>query len=128
MTVAYWCVLIALFLPYVATGIAKSSGAGFKPSDNHDPRTFLNNLSGLAKRANSAQINGFEVNPAFFAAVIVAHLAGGSQQVTQDVLAVLFVTSRLLYLICYLADWAAARTAVWVIGMGLIAALFITAA
>lgn len=128
MTVAFWCLFIALFLPYVATGIAKYGDTRFKASDNHDPRAFFNNLSGFAKRANSAQLNGFEVNPAFFAAVIVAHLAGGSQQVTQDVLAVLFVTSRLLYLICYLADWAALRSAVWVTGMGLIAALFITAA
>ena len=43
-------------------------------------------------------------------------------------LAVLFITSRLLYIICYLADWAALRSLAWAIGMGIIAALFIVSA
>jgi uncharacterized MAPEG superfamily protein len=40
------------------------------------------------------------------------------------VLAVLFITSRLLYMICYLADWAILRSLVWFVGMGLIASFF----
>jgi uncharacterized MAPEG superfamily protein len=40
------------------------------------------------------------------------------------VLAVLFVTSRLLYIIFYLADLAALRSLVWFIGLGLVVALF----
>jgi uncharacterized MAPEG superfamily protein len=41
-----------------------------------------------------------------------------------NVLAVMFITSRLLYIICYLADWAILRSLVWFVGMGLIAAFF----
>ena len=123
MTVALWCVLIAIFLPYVCTIVAKVSG-GFRLSDNHGPRDFLDSVGGVARRAHAAQLNSFEVMPAFAAAVIVAHLVGTAQLVTVNVLAVLFITSRLLYIICYLADWAILRSLVWFVGMGLIAAFF----
>lgn len=124
MTVALWCILIAIFLPYVCTGIAKASG-GYRLQDNHDPRDFLESLNGFARRAHAAQLNSFEVTPAFAAAVIVAHLVGNAELVTINVLSVLFITSRLLYIICYLADWAIMRTLVWLVGMGLIAAFFV---
>jgi uncharacterized MAPEG superfamily protein len=128
MTPAFWCVLIAIFLPYLCTGVAKFSGGKFGLRDNHDPRAFLDNLEGVAKRAHSAQLNSFEVTPAFAAAVIIADIVGNAQAVTIDVLAVVFITSRLLYIICYLADWAALRSLAWAIGMGIIAALFIVSA
>ncbi|VVM84395.1 hypothetical protein PS662_02495 [Pseudomonas fluorescens] len=124
MTVALWCILIAIFLPYVCVGIAKVSG-GFNLKDNHDPRDFLESLNGLGRRAHAAQLNSFEVTPAFAAAVIVAHLAGNAELVTINVLAVLFITSRLLYIICYLADWAILRSLVWFVGMGLIVSFFV---
>ena len=127
MTVALWCILIAIFLPYVCTGIAKASG-GFRLSDNHDPRDFLESLNGVARRAHAAQLNSFEVTPAFAAAVIVAHLVGNAELVTINVLAVMFITSRLLYIICYLADWAILRSLVWLVGMGLIVGLFVVSA
>jgi uncharacterized MAPEG superfamily protein len=79
----------------------------------------------LARRAHAAQLNSFEVTPAFAAAVIVAHLAGNAELVTINVLAVLFITSRLLYIICYLADWAILRSLVWFVGMGLIVSFFV---
>ena len=41
MTVAFWCVLIAIFLPYLCTGVAKFSGGKFGLRHNHDPRAFL---------------------------------------------------------------------------------------
>jgi len=37
---------------------------------------------------------------------------------------VLFITSRLLYIICYLADWAILRSIVWFAGMGLVVSFF----
>ena len=123
MTVALWCILIAFFLPYLCVGIAKISGR-FGLKDNHDPRDFLESLNGLARRAHAAQLNSFEVAPAFAAAVIVAHLAGNAELVTINVLSVLFITSRLLYIICYLADWAMLRSLVWFVGMALIASFF----
>ncbi|MGE8361930.1 MAPEG family protein [Pseudomonas sp.] len=128
MTLAYWCVLIALFLPYVATVVTKALSGGFAPRHNHHPRAFLATLEGRAARANSAQLNGFETSPAFAVAVIIAHLAGGAAQSTLDALAVAFIVSRVLYLICYVADWASLRSLVWFVGMGLIVSLFVVAA
>ncbi|UVM50932.1 MAPEG family protein [Pseudomonas sp. B21-015] len=125
MTVALWCILIAIFLPYLCTGVAKFSGGKFGLKQNHDPRAFLDSLEGVARRAHSAQLNSFEVTPAFAAAVIVAHLAGNAELVTINVLSVLFITSRLLYIICYLADWAILRSLVWAVGMGLIVSFFV---
>jgi uncharacterized MAPEG superfamily protein len=124
MTVALWCILIAIFLPYICTAIAKVSGR-CTLKDNHDPRDFLESLNGVGRRAHAAQLNGFEVTPAFAAAVIVAHLAGNAELVTINVLSVLFITSRLLYIICYLADWAILRSLMWLVGMGLIASFFV---
>ncbi|MHC8388943.1 MAPEG family protein [Pseudomonas sp. MDT2-39-1] len=124
MTVALWCILIAIFLPYICTGIAKAVG-GYRLKDNHDPRDFLESLNGLGRRAHAAQLNSFEVTPAFAAAVIVAHLAGNAELVTINVLSVLFITSRLLYIICYLADWHILRSLVWFVGMGLIVSFFV---
>ena len=111
-------------MPYVCTGIAKFSQGKFGPRQNHDPRAFLATLEGSAKRAHNAQLNSFEVTPAFAAAVIIADIVGNAQPVTIDVLAVLFITSRLLYIICYLADWALLRSIVWFVGMGLIVSFF----
>ncbi|MEX3774331.1 MAPEG family protein [Pseudomonas sp. MYb118] len=127
MNVALWCVLIAIFLPYLCTLVAKISG-GYRLSDNHDPRDFLESLDGFARRAHAAQLNSFEITPAFAAAVIVAHLVGNAELVTINVLSVLFITSRLLYIICYLADWAILRSLVWFVGMGLIVSFFVVSA
>ncbi|WP_137885908.1 MAPEG family protein [Pseudomonas sp. 2FE] len=128
MTLAYWCVLIALFLPYLSTVTAKAVGGGFSPKHNHDPRALLATLEGVGRRANNAQLNSFEVTPAFCAAVIIAHLVGVAPQHTLDRLAIAFVVSRVLYFICYLADWAPLRSLVWFAGMGLIISLFVVSA
>jgi len=125
MTVALWCILIALVLPPLCALIAKVSSGRFGLKDNHDPRAFLDTLSGLPRRAHAAQQNSYEAFPAFAAAVLVADIVGNAEQVTQDVLGVIYITSRLLYIICYLADWAALRSVVWFAGLALIVAFFV---
>ncbi len=90
MTVALWCILIALFLPPLCALIAKVASGRFGMRDNRDPRAFLDTLSGLP--AHAAQQNGYEAFPAFAAAVLVADVVGNAEQVTQDVLAVMYIT------------------------------------
>ncbi|MNG33565.1 MAPEG family protein [compost metagenome] len=68
------------------------------------------------------------MTPAFAAAVIVAHLAGNAELVTINVLSVLFITSRLLYIIFYLTDLATLRSLAWFVGMGLIVSFFVVSA
>jgi uncharacterized MAPEG superfamily protein len=128
MTTAHVCIAIAIGLPYLGTAIAKAGGRGYGPRQNKNPRDFLATLEGFRKRAHSAQLNGFEVTPAFAAAVLVAQQVGTAPQTTIDQLAIAFVVSRLLYLVCYLADWAHLRSLVWSVGMGLIVALFVVSA
>jgi uncharacterized MAPEG superfamily protein len=124
MTLAHLCIAIAIVTPYVFTSIAKLSRPGFTFEHNRNPRDWLDRLDGYRKRAHFAQLNSFEVVPAFCAAVLVAHQVGAAAQSTIDALAVAFVISRLLYGACYVADWAVARSVVWFAGMGCIAALF----
>lgn len=128
MTLAYWCVLIAIVLPYLSTAAAKFTGGDYGPRANQDPRAFLAGLEGWRKRAHNAQLNGFEVTPAFAAAVIIAHQIGTAEQALVDQLAVAFVISRLAYFICYLADWGPVRSLVWAAGMGIIVSLFVVSA
>lgn len=124
MTVAHLCIAFAIGTPYVFTSIAKFSRPGFTFAQNHNPRDFLAQLEGYRKRAHFAQLNSFEVVPAFCAAVLVAHQVGTAAQSTIDALAVAFVISRVVYGACYVADRAVARSVVWFAGMGCIAALF----
>lgn len=124
MTVAFWCVLIAILLPIVCASIAKYGGGKFRPSNNHDPRTFLDNLQGFPKRAHAAQLNSFEAIPAFAAAVIIADIVGNATQTTMDVLAVAYITTRLLYMIFYLADLALLRSLVWFVGLAIVVSFF----
>lgn len=122
MTIAYWCVLATAFMPLLWTGVAKS--AGF---DNRAPRQSLAALDGWRQRADWAQHNAFENFPPFAAAVIIAHQLDMAQP-RLDLLAIAYVTVRLLHGLLYIADLALARTVAYVAGLGLIVAIFVGAA
>jgi uncharacterized MAPEG superfamily protein len=123
MTTAFWCVLVAGFLPYLATLTAKIGGQRF---DNRNPRDWLDAQAGFRKRANAAQHNSFEAFPLFAAAVIIAHIAG-APQARIDLLAVIFVVARLCYVGCYVADLATLRSLAWFVGIGSAVAIFLAA-
>ncbi|MBV1870980.1 MAG: MAPEG family protein [Gammaproteobacteria bacterium] len=123
MTLAYWCVLIAAYLPVALTGLAKFSGGKFGKSENEAPRDYLNSLSGWRQRANWAQMNGFEAFPPFAAAVIIAHLCVVDQS-TLNMLAVGFVILRVLHAILYIANLGYLRSIVWFASVGCVVALF----
>lgn len=124
MTIAFWCVLVAGFLPYFGTLTAKIGGERF---DNSNPRDWLNAQSGFRKRANAAQHNSFEAFPFFAAAVIIAHVAGAPQG-RIDLFAVVFILARLFYIAFYLADMATLRSLAWFVGIGSVVALFLAVA
>jgi uncharacterized MAPEG superfamily protein len=124
MTIAFWCVLVAGFLPYFGTLTAKIGGDSF---DNRNPRDWLDAQSGFRKRANAAQHNSFEAFPFFAAAVIIAHVAGAPQG-RIDLFAVIFILARLLYIAFYLADKATLRSLAWFVGLGSVIALFLAVA
>jgi uncharacterized MAPEG superfamily protein len=109
MTTAYWCVLIAAFLPILFTGIAKATGRGY---NNNAPRAFQEKLNGYRQRAHWAHLNSFEAFPPFAAAVIIAHQLQ-FMQARIDQLAIAFIVLRLIYGALYLADQAMLRSVAW---------------
>src|SRR4051812_31259779 len=115
-TVAYWCVLLAALLPIGCAWLAKSQGFG-KPRakggfDNNDPRAWLARQTDWAARANAAQANSFEALPFFIGAVIIAHQLAAPQALL-DILALVFVTLRVIYVAMYVAGLANVRSVVW---------------
>jgi uncharacterized MAPEG superfamily protein len=128
-TVAYWCVLIAALLPYACVYLAKYQGLG-KPRkqggyDNADPRGWLARQDGWKARANAAQANSFEALPFFIGAVVIAHQLG-APQTRLDILAVLFVTLRIIYIVMYVAGLPTTRSAIWALAFLANLAIFLS--
>lgn len=110
-----YLILIACLLPYVFAMIAKKT-AGFKAKDNQHPRDFLAKTTGLAARANAAQQNSFESLPLFIAAILMAEYMVISQTVIMT-FGMAYIVLRILYGICYLANWATLRSIVWLLSL-----------
>lgn len=129
LTVAYWAVLVAAFLPLACGWLAKSGS--FRKSrheggyDNHNPRVWLARQTDWRARANAAQANSFEALPFFIGAVIIAHQLGGAQT-RIDVLAFVFVVLRLMYIAMYVADMATARSLIWTAALAVNIAILFT--
>ena len=115
-TVAYWCVLVMALVPLACAWLAKFQDFGKPRSqggyDNNAPREWLARQEGWQARANAAQANTFEALPFFFAAVIIAHQLG-APQTRLDILALLFVTLRIIYVAMYVAGLPKTRSAIW---------------
>ncbi len=121
MTTAYLCVLFAGLMPYIFTGIAKSSTQGY---DNRAPREFLTTLQGWGQRANWAQMNSFEAFPLFAIAVVIAQLRGMDPSLLNN-LAMGFIVARIAYGTFYIFDKPPFRSLAWTAGIGCCVALFL---
>ncbi|TCH63859.1 MAPEG family protein [Acinetobacter sp. ANC 4862] len=110
-----YLILIACLLPYVFTVIAKKT-AGFKGRDNQNPRDFLAKTTGLAARANAVQQNSFESLPLFIAAILMAEYMVVPQTVIMT-FGIAYIVLRIVYGICYLANWATLRSIVWALSL-----------
>jgi len=124
MTLAYWFVALAAFIPLFLVGAAK---IGVKQFDNSRPRECMSNAEGWAQRANWAQQNGYEAFPPFAAGVIIAHLAGTAQPVI-DLLAGLFLIARIAHGFFYIADWPNLRSIIWTFGFLCVVGLYLSPA
>ena len=123
MAPAYLSVFISSFMPVFFIGIAKYLG-GFKFKDNSRPRDFESQLKGKAYFAKCAHDNSWEALAPFAAAVIISIQAGVSQQLVNG-LAVSFVVFRFIYGLCYIKDWATARSIFYTFAILCVAGLFI---
>ena len=113
MAVAFWCLLVAIIMPPTFAAIAKATAEG--RYNNNAPREFLERQSGVSRRADWAQRNSFEILPAFIAGVFAAIAAGIDEQWLAW-LSLIFIATRILYGLCYLKDWANARSLCWFSG------------
>ena len=127
MTLAFWMVLVAAFLPYIGTVYAKFAEGGGKTYNNRAPRAKVDELPPARRRAYWAQLNGFEAFPPFAAGVVIAHIAGAGGGMI-DMLAVAFVVLRVIYTLLYIYDMATARSAVWSLALMCVIGLFVAAA
>jgi uncharacterized MAPEG superfamily protein len=119
MTLAEACVLAAAVLPYVLAGAAKSARV-----DNHQPRAGMEKVGGWQRRAYWAHQNAFEAFAPFAAGVILAQMHSVAQG-RVDAIALTFVAARLLHGICYIGNWATARSISWALGIACVIALFL---
>lgn len=110
-----YLILIACLLPYVFTLIAKKA-AGFQNRDNQNPREFLAKTTGLAARANAVQQNSFESLPLFIAAILMAEYMVIQQHWIMT-MGIAYLVLRVVYGICYLANWATLRSIVWMLSL-----------
>lgn len=120
MAIAYWCILLAGLMPIFTVAIAKF-GKGY---DNRDPRRWLEKQEGYRRRADAAHRNHFEAFPFFAAGVLVAQ----QLQVVQnsiDMVALIFIASRIIYTFFYLTNRAALRSLAWFVALFSVITLFL---
>ena len=124
MHISYWCILFAGLLPILTVSFAKNGKADF---DNHAPRAWMEQLTGVRRRADYAHRNHFEAFPFFAAAVLVAQQAGVAQG-RIDALAVAFIVIRVIYTALYLRDLPSLRSLSWTAGYACVLGLFVVTA
>ena len=110
-----YLLLAACLLPYVFTKKKKKS-AGFRAKDNQNPRAFLEKSTGLASRANAAQQNSFESLPLFIASILMAEYMVVPQSLVMT-FGIAYLVFRVIYGICYLANWSTLRSIVWLLSL-----------
>jgi len=128
MTVPFWCLLIAVFIPYVLSGVGgyckmKQFGA----VDIKYPRQQAAKLEGLGARVQGAQDNAWEALAVFTAAVFMAHFAGADAQASATA-AMIFIGARIAHPLIYMANIGPLRTLAFVVGLGAAIRLFVLAA
>jgi len=121
MNIAYWCVLIAILIPYALVLTARFPGTTLE--SNLIPRISAESISGYQQRLYWAHLNGLEAIPSFAAAVIIAHMANAPQE-TINTLAMSFIGFRAAHAIAYVSNLGVLRSVMWAGGMVCVVGLF----
>jgi uncharacterized MAPEG superfamily protein len=128
MTIPFWCLLVAVLLPYVWVGFSTAGRAKqFGTADNKLPRLQQAKLEGKAARAHAAHMNAFEALSVFAPAVLVAHLAHADPAWSMR-LAITWVVFRVLHGVLYLADVDKVRSLCFALALFCALGLFVLAA
>jgi uncharacterized MAPEG superfamily protein len=124
MNLSYWCVLLAGVMPAATVGIAKW---GRRDYNNAEPRRWLEKQDGRRHRADAAHRNHFEAFPFFAVGILIAQQCNAPQN-TINILAILFIVSRMVYTYFYLTNRSTLRSISWFIAYLSVIALFFIAA
>ena len=87
----------------------------FGTADNNNPRAQAGDLTGAGARSYAAQQNAWEALAFFSAALLAANLLEVAPA-AMILPAYAFLACRILHAIFYLADIAALRSLVWILG------------
>ncbi len=118
MTTPFWCLLVAVLLPYVWAGVGVYyKRQQFGAIDANNPRAQSAALNDAGARANAAQLNSWEALPVFGAAVTVAHLAGADAGLSATA-SLVVVASRALHGLFYISNRAPLRSLSFAVGFG----------
>ncbi len=128
MTTPFWCLLVAVLIPYVWAGVGGYyKKKQFGTIDANHPRAQSAALADAGALANGAQLNAWEALPVFGAAVTVAHLAGADVALSATA-SLIFVVSRVLHGLFYIRNLPPLRTLSFAVGFGACLWLFSLAA
>ncbi|WP_095130084.1 MAPEG family protein [Pseudomonas sp. Irchel s3h14] len=116
MSIPFWCVFISALLIYVAKIPVARAMNDLGGYDNHLPRQQQAQLTGFGARALAAHQNCFEAFILFAVGVLMAHTTQTAGWLI-DLLAIIFVITRIIYLLCYWVDLAWQRSLVWFVGL-----------
>jgi uncharacterized MAPEG superfamily protein len=125
MTVAAWCVLAVVLVPYFLSLAARSQVSRAEYVD--DPRAYSERLTGWHRRAHLAHLNAFEAVPSLIAGVMVAELAHALRSYI-DALALAFLVFRAVHAACYIANKPVLRSHAWRLGIVCIIGMFVVSA
>ncbi|MDE3736642.1 MULTISPECIES: MAPEG family protein [Pseudomonas] len=117
MSIPFWCLFFSALLIYLAKiPVAKAMREEGRGYDNRHPRAQQARLTGFGARAVAAHQNSIEIFPLFAAGVLMSHVTQ-THGYFVDLLAIIFIVSRVLYLFLYWNDKATLRSLVWVVGL-----------
>ena len=115
MTTLIICLFIAILFPYLLKMVVAYFMQKEGRYDNHYPRAQQARLQGMGARAVAAHQNSFESLLVFATAALTAmttkHLG-----ITIQILAMIYIVSRVIYYYCYLMDMASSRSTAWFVG------------
>lgn len=116
MSILLWSLVVSSFFYVLSKAPAmvymNAESGGY---DNRHPRQQQARLSGAGARALAAHQNTID-NFALFAAGILVAEAVAQPHLVSGILAIGFLVARVLYVVCYVKDWATLRSLIWAAG------------
>lgn len=110
------CLLIAILMPYAVKVVVIRLIKKEAIYDNNHPRIQQAQLTGIGARAVAAHQNGFESLAVFTPAALTA-MATNHLGMTIQLLAIIYIVSRVAYNVFYLKNLASLRSLTWLGGV-----------